>query len=67
VRGADHSYRGVITSSVCPMSVIVKPRKWEAVTRNRLEAPQKKWLNEAHIKICVDNKNVFLLMAVYPK
>jgi hypothetical protein len=25
---ADHSSRGVLTSVVCPVSVIAKPRKW---------------------------------------
>jgi len=48
VRGADNSYRGVIPSEVCPMSVIAKPLKGEAVTRNRLEAPQEKGLNEMY-------------------
>ena len=28
VRRADHSSRGVLTSVVCPVSVIAKPRKW---------------------------------------
>jgi len=51
VRGADNSYRRVIPSAVCPMSVIAKPRKGEAVTRNRLEAPQEKGLNEVYTKL----------------
>jgi hypothetical protein len=51
VRGADNSYRGVIPSAVCLMNVIAKPRKGEAVTRNRLEAPQEKDLNEIHTKL----------------
>jgi hypothetical protein len=42
LRCADHSSRGVLPSVECPMSVIEKPRKEEALTRNRVEAPQKK-------------------------
>ena len=59
MRGADSSYTGVIPSAVCPMSVIAKPRKGEAVTRNRLEATQEKGLNEVHTKLTLIIKIYF--------
>ena len=33
---ADHSPRGVLPSVMCPLIVIVKPRKGEAMTWNQL-------------------------------
>jgi hypothetical protein len=65
VRGADNSYRGVIPSAVCPMSVIAKPLNGEAVTRNRLEAPQENGINEIHTKLMLIIK-IYFFMAVYP-
>jgi hypothetical protein len=47
------------------MSVIAKPRKREAVTRNRLEATQEKGLNEVHTKLMFIIK-IYFFMAVYP-
>jgi len=41
------------------MSVIAKPRTGEAVTRNRLEAPQEKGINEVHIKFMLIIKIYF--------
>jgi hypothetical protein len=59
VRGADNSYRGTIPNEVCPMSVIAKPRKGEAVDRNRLEAPQERVLNEVRTKLMLFIKMYF--------
>lgn len=59
MRGADNSYRGVTPSEVCPMNVIAKPCKREAVTRNRLEEPQENGLNEVHRKLMLIIKMYF--------
>ena len=34
---ADHSWKGVLPRAMCPVSVIVKPRKGKAVSRNRVK------------------------------
>jgi hypothetical protein len=50
LRCADHSSKGVLPSVECPMSVIEKPRKKEALTRDRIEAPQNIYI---YIYVCV--------------
>jgi hypothetical protein len=32
--GGDHSSRGVLLSVMCPLSVIVKSRKWRPIDRS---------------------------------
>ena len=55
MRRADHSSRVVLTSVVCPTSVIAKPPTRKVMTPSRFEAIQK-------LKVCILNFTKFAMM-----